>query len=394
MDPEKPLRRVLLIVLDGVGVGALPDAAQYGDEGSNTLSHLAEAAGGLSLPNLSRLGLGNILELRGVSRCDRPSGSFGKMAERSTGKDSTSGHWEICGLVLDKPFPTYPRGFPAEVISSFEKAINRKTLGNVPASGTVIIEKLGGEHLRTGYPIVYTSQDSVFQVACHEAVASVSRLYDWCKMARSMLTGDHAVARVIARPFVGQEGNFKRTPDRKDFSLPPHGKTLLDDLKERGLAVIGIGKIEDLFAGQGLTQAIHARSNQQGMGETLKAFHEMESGLVFTNLVDFDTAWGHRNDIEGFAKGLAVFDAWLPSCLGEISKRDLLVITADHGNDPTTLSTDHSREYVPLFVFGGNNVTDLGTRESFADLGQTLAEGFGTQPLPNGRSFWRDLQDG
>jgi len=384
----------LLIVLDGVGVGALPDAAQYGDEGSNTLAHLAEAAGGLALPNLERLGLGNILEVKGVNRSRSPQASFGRMAERSAGKDSTSGHWEICGIILDKPFPVYPQGFPQEVIQAFEKAIGRRSLGNYPASGTEIIEQLGGKHLETGFPIVYTSQDSVFQIACHEKVAPVTTLYQWCEAARSLLTGEHAVARVIARPFVGQPGRLVRTSERRDYSLPPPGKTLLDFVKDSGLPVVGIGKIGDLFVNQGLTETVHTRDNQDGMSKTLEALGRVERGFIFTNLVDFDTSWGHRNDVKGFARGLEAFDAWLPSGLEKLEKEDLLIITADHGNDPTTSSTDHSREYVPLLVYGGAPGEDLGIRGSFADVGQTLAEGFSLALLKHGTSFWKELCNG
>ncbi len=393
MSPESSIQRAVLIILDGVGVGALPDAAAYGDEGANTLAHLAEAAGGLSLPNLERLGLGNILEVRGVGWCGHPRASFGKMAERSAGKDSTSGHWEICGTILAKPFPVYPRGFPREVIGAFEKAIGRRTLGNYPASGTEIIEQLGVKHLETGFPIVYTSQDSVFQVACHEQAAPLATLYQWCETARRMLVGDHAVARVIARPFAGEAGQFVRTPERRDYSVPPPEGTLLDVLREARCSVISIGKIEDLFAGRGLSEAVHTRDNREGMKETLAAMGRVGHGLVFTNLVDFDTSWGHRNDVKGFARGLEAFDAWLPGCLEKLGQGDLLVITADHGNDPTTPSTDHSREHVPLLVCGRKAGIDLGTRASFADLGQTLAEGFGVDPLRDGTSFWKEIQD-
>lgn len=394
MSTESGIQRAVLIVLDGLGVGALPDAGAYGDEGSNTLGHLAQAVGGLSLPSLQRLGLGNIISVQGVGQSDRPQACYGKMAERSSGKDSTSGHWEMCGIILEKPFPTYPHGFPAEVISAFEQAIGRKTLGNYPASGTVIIEQLGREHLQTGYPIVYTSQDSVFQVACHERVAGVTTLYEWCQLARKIMTGDHAVARVIARPFRGEPGSFVRTPERRDFSLPPPEESLLDVMKASGLPVLGIGKIEDLFTGHGLTEAIHTRDNQDGIDKTLEALTRLEKGFVFTNLVEFDSSWGHRNDAPGFARGLVAFDSWLPSCLGKLGADDLLVITADHGNDPTTPSTDHSREYVPLLVYGRLGERNLGIRQSFSDLGQTLAEGFGIGRLRNGTSFWKDINDG
>jgi len=392
-------RRVILIVLDSCGIGELPDAHLYHDEGSNTIVNTAKAVGGLKLLNLEKLGLGNIDRIPGVNSNIETLGSYGKMAELSVGKDSTSGHWEIMGLVLKKPFPLYPHGFPPEIIESFEKAIGSKILGNKPASGTEIIKELGEEHMRTGYPIVYTSADSVFQIAAHEEIIPVDKLYEMCMKARRILsagsigTGEHGVARVIARPFVGKPGSFKRTERRKDFSLPPPEDTVLDILKKNGIPVIGIGKIEDLFAGHGLTESIHTKNNSDGMDKLIEAIKKFEKGLLFINLVDFDMLWGHRNDAQAFALGLEDFDRRLSEVLNLLKLDDLLIITADHGCDPTTPSTDHSREYVPLLVYGKlikNNV-NLGTRKSFSDIGKTIAGIFGVGGTRNGESFLKDL---
>lgn len=388
--------RAAVIVLDSVGVGALPDAAAYGDAGTNTLGNVARAVGGLSLPHLERLGLGNILSLAGVPPCRRPLAFYGKMAEASAGKDTTTGHWELMGLVLREPFPTYPAGFPPEVINAFQAAIGRPVLGNKPASGTEIIAELGAEHLRTGYPIVYTSADSVFQIAAHEEVIPPEELYRYCRLARQLLTGKHAVGRVIARPFRGEPGAFFRTPRRRDFALPPPRPTLLDRLQEAGKEVIGIGKIEDIFAGRGLTEVRHTTGNQAGIRETVGALRRASCGLVLTNLVDYDMLYGHRNDVIGYARALAEFDAALPEIMGAVRGRDLLVITADHGCDPTTPGTDHTREYVPLLVYrphhpGGRS---LGTRSTFADLAATLAEMFGLPAPEAGTSFWGEINHG
>lgn len=387
--------RVLSIILDGVGVGALPDAAFYGDEGSDTLGNLARAVGGLSLPHLAALGLGRLGDLLGVAPHPMPQGAYGRMAIASPAKDSATGHWELMGLITKRPFPTYPQGFPPEIIESFEEAIGRKILGNVPASGTEIIKELGEEHLRTGRPIVYTSADSVFQVAAHEAVIPREELYGICRKARGLLQGEHAVGRVIARPFIGEPGAFKRlTEGRQDFSLPPPGVTLLDRLEEVGVPVVGIGKIEDLFAGRGVKRSIHTGSNEEGVEACLKALEEEREGLILANLVDFDTLYGHRNDPVGFARALEAFDRRIPELVERLQDGDLLVITADHGNDPTTPSTDHSREYVPLLIYGPHVKpgVDLGTRSTLADLGQTLAEAFGVGTLEAGESFLGKLQ--
>ncbi|MDN5364282.1 MAG: phosphopentomutase [Eubacteriales bacterium] len=379
--------KVTVIVLDSVGAGALPDAAEFGDEGVDTLGHIA-AVTDLRLPNLQQLGLGNLHPIRGVEPVPAPRAAFGKMAEKSRGKDTTTGHWEICGLILDKPFPTYPNGFPPDLIAAFERAIGRRVLGNKVASGTAIIEELGAEHMRTGYPIVYTSADSVFQVAAHEEVIPLDELYRICSIARELLTGPHAVARVIARPFVGRPGNFRRTYNRRDFSLAPPAPTLLDRLKEAGYAVVGIGKIEDIFAGRGLTRAVHTEGNMDGVDKTLNFMQEDMEGLIFTNLVDYDSLYGHRNDPEGYARALMDFDRRVPELLAALSPGDLLVITADHGCDPVSPGTDHTREYVPLLVYGSRVKAgyNLGIRETFADLGATVAEIFGVS-LPVGRSF-------
>lgn len=384
-----PFKRVILIILDGLGVGALPDAREYGDEGSDTLGHIAEAVGGLTLPHLERLGLGRLGPYPGLGRQAHRAGGFGRMAERSKGKDTTTGHWEMMGGIVEKPFPVYPEGFPPEVIGPFKKAIGRDILGNRPASGTEIIQELGEEHLSTGFPIVYTSADSVFQIAAHEEVIPPEVLYEICRAAREILKPPHRVSRVIARPFVGRPGRFVRTERRRDFSVPPPHGLLLERLTRKGMAVMGIGKIEDIFAGKGISRAVHTRDNMDGVDQTLAAMKAQESGLIFTNLVDFDMLYGHRNDPQGYAKALEELDARLPELLDELGERDLLVFSADHGNDPVTPSTDHSREFVPLLAYGPGipRVVDLGTRKTFADLGQTLAENFGVQRLSAGESF-------
>lgn len=387
------INRVILIVLDGLGVGELPDAARYGDSGSNTLAHVAKAVGGLTVPNLEALGLGHIGEFVGVRRMGEPDGCFGKMAELSKGKDTTSGHWEMAGIVLDRPFPTYPNGFPPEIIESFQQVIGRKILGNKAASGTEIIKELGEEHLRTGFPIVYTSADSVFQIAAHEKAVPIEDLYRMCREARKLLQPPHQVARVIARPFMGEPGSFQRTEERRDFSLDPPGQTLLDLLKESGQPVIGIGKIDDLFKGRGLTRSIHAGSNDAGMDETVHVLAMVPRGLIFVNLVDFDMLYGHRNDSAGYARALESFDARLPELLRGLRQGDLLCVTSDHGNDPTTAGTDHTREYVPLLAYGPHLArgVDLGVRRTFADLGQTVADALGVKRLPWGESFLDSL---
>jgi len=374
-----PFSRAVIIVLDSAGVGELPDAGRYGDAGSSTLPHVAEAVGGMRVPHLAGLGLGNVVPMHGVEPARQAAGAYGKMRERSPGKDTTTGHWELMGVILDRPFPTYPRGFPREVIAGFERAIGTTTLGNVVASGTEIIERLGPEHERTGFPIVYTSADSVFQIASHEAVIPIDRLYEICLTARRLLTGEHAVSRVIARPFTGRPGSYSRTDRRKDFSLPPVGRTVLDAAVEAHRDVVGIGKIPDIFTGRGITRGIHTHDDMDGMTQTARAMDEVERGIIFTNLVDLDSKYGHRNDPQGYARDLQAIDGRLPEILGGLRRGDLLVVTADHGNDPTTPSTDHSREHVPVMIAGPRvrGGVDLGVRETFADVGATVAEALG-----------------
>ncbi len=387
------LRRAILVVLDGVGAGENPDAHAYGDDGASSLEHCALAVGGLALPNLGRIGLGNITPILGTAPAAGASGSYGRMAEIGAGKDSTTGHWEITGVVLKKPLPTYPHGFPPDLVAAFEQAIGRKVLGNKPASGTEIIKELGEEHMRTGYPILYTSADSVFQVAAHQDVIPLAELYHICVIARGMLTGENAVGRVIARPFIGEPGSFKRTEHRRDFSLAPLGTTLLDLLQAGGKEVIGIGKIEDLFAGRGLTQRDHTETNKDGMAVTLRWLERDFTGLLFVNLVEFDMLWGHRRDSQGYAQALRDVDAWFGQVQQVMQLEDAIFFTADHGVDPTYRGSDHTREEVPLLAYGKpvSAGIDLGVRSTFADLGQTLAEAFGVGPLAAGTSFAHDI---
>lgn len=351
--------RCLLITLDGVGCGALPDAAEFGDEGANTLAHVAEAVGGLKLPNLGALGLGNILPLEGVPPVPRPQALFGKLTESSRGKDTTVGHWEIMGVVSPKPFPVYPHGFPEEIIMEFEQSTGRGVIGNVPASGTEIIDRLGGEHLKTGKLIVYTSADSVFQIAAHEEVVPVDQLYEYCSIAREILRGENEVARVIARPFIGEPGSFTRTPRRRDFSVAPP-RTYLNILSEVGVPVHGVGKISQIYAGSGVRYEHKTGSNAEGLEKSISLMRELDEGLVFTNLVDFDMLWGHRNDPAGFAAGLKQVDAAVPELIASCGGEDLMILTADHGCDPLHPGTDHTREYIPLLARLGSEVFSPG----------------------------------
>lgn len=383
------LKRAILIVLDGVGAGANPDASAYGDEGASSLEHCAQAIGGLELPNLGSIGLGNITPILGTPPVARAGGAFGRLAEAAAGKDSTTGHWEMTGVVLRQPLPTYPQGFPPEVVEPFTRAIGRQVLGNKAASGTEIIKELGEEHVKTGRPILYTSADSVFQIAAHQEVIPLTELYAICRLAREMLRGEHAVGRVIARPFSGTPGHFTRTEHRRDFSLEPLGTTLLDVLKAAGKDVIGIGKIDDLFAGRGLTARDHTETNQEGMQATLDWLAKDFAGLLFVNLVEFDMLWGHRRDSRGYASALREVDSWFARVQQVMRPGDAIFFTADHGVDPTYQGTDHTREHVPLLAYGPAiqaNV-DLGTRSTYADLGQTLAEAFHVGPLAAGTSF-------
>jgi len=383
--------RVILIVLDSVGIGEMPDAAAFGDAGSDTLGHVCSHRP-LRIPNLESLGLGCIRLLANIQAVAEPLASFGKMALASNGKDTTTGHWELAGIVLEKAFPTYPAGFPTEVIEAFEAAIGRKTLGNCPASGTEIIQRLGAEHVRTGFPIVYTSADSVFQIAAHEEVISVAQLYDLCRTARSMLRGPHEVGRVIARPFIGQGCNFQRTPRRQDFAIQPPPDMLLDQVKDAGLECVSVGKIASIYCDRGITRSFKTSGNADGISKTLDLLQEDFRGLLFINLVDFDMLYGHRNDVEGYAQALEAFDVCIPELKSRLKPGDLCILTADHGCDPVTPSTDHSREYVPLLAFGSAvaKAMDLGTRASLADAGQTVAENFGLR-LRRGNSFLREL---
>jgi phosphopentomutase len=388
------LKRAILVVLDGVGVGANPDAAAYGDEGASSLEHCARAIGGLQLPHLGRLGLGNITPVVGTPPTAHAAGAYGRMAEAAAGKDSTTGHWEMTGVVLRKPLPTYPEGFPPEVVEAFEQAIGRQVMGNTAASGTEIIQELGEQHMRTGQPILYTSADSVFQVAAHQEVLPLEELYHICQVAREqIMIGEHAVGRVIARPFLGRPGHFTRTEHRRDFSLAPPGPTLLDVLKKAGRDVIGIGKIEDLFAGRGLTARDHTETNREGMQATLDWLERDFSGLLFVNLVEFDMLWGHRRDSQGYAQALREVDEWFVHVQQQMRSGDMIVFTADHGVDPTYRGTDHTREHVPLLIHGEpvQAGVDLGVRPTYADLGQTLAQAFDVGPLAAGTSFARSI---
>jgi phosphopentomutase len=386
--------RVILIVIDSAGIGELPDAAAYGDEGSNTLGNIHRQVP-LQVPTLRTLGLGRVVDISvGRTPMEEPAlGAFGRMAERSPGKDSVTGHWEIAGLVLDRPFPTFPNGFPPEMIREFEQRIGRRSLANKVASGTAIIDELGEEHVKTGKPIVYTSADSVFQIAAHEQVVPIEELYSWCEIAYDIAGKGAGIGRVIARPFVGTPGAWRRTPNRRDYSLTPFGPTLLDVVKANRLPVVAVGKIEDLFAGRGITSSVHTESDDAGMSEIERAMATTEGGLIFANLVDFDSQYGHRNDVAGYAANLERFDDRLARLIPNLRPSDMLVVTADHGNDPTTPSTDHSREYVPVMIAGASirgNV-DIGTRQTYADLGQTVAEALGAARLASGTSFLGDI---
>ncbi|MFN7998780.1 MAG: phosphopentomutase [Bryobacteraceae bacterium] len=380
-------RRVIWIVLDSVGIGEMPDAAAYGDAGSDTLGNIARQRP-LRLPNLCRLGLGNIKELTGIPPAEQPAASYGKCALASPGKDTTTGHWEMVGIHLDKPFPLYPHGFPREIMDEFEKRIGRGTLGNKPASGTEIIQELGAEHMRTGSPIIYTSADSVFQIAAHEEVIPLWELYKICETARALLRGPHEAGRVIARPFAGSPGSFTRTANRKDYAVPPPRGMLLDVLDSKDVPVHSVGKIFDVFLGRGIRDYAKTKNNGEGMARTLESMSSNEAGLIFVNLVDFDQQYGHRNDVEGYALALEQFDAWLPEFLPRLQDGDLAIFTADHGCDPTTPSTDHSREYVPLLVSGprAKPGINLGLRSTLADMGQTIAHNFGAH-ISKGESF-------
>lgn len=389
------MNRVIWIVIDSVGIGELPDAHLYGDLGSNTLGHIYNNIPNFSLPQMEKMGLGNIQGKNSIPSVAKSIAAYGKANEKSSGKDTTTGHWEMTGIILDQPFPTFPDGFPKGIIEQFENEIGRKTLGNYTASGTVIIEELGYEHLKTGYPIIYTSADSVFQIAAHEQVISIEQLYQYCKIARKILTGKYGVGRVIARPFIGELGSFQRTKNRRDFSLKPIDRSLLDIAKSNGLNVMGVGKIEDIFAGCGLTHAVHTANNMEGIDKTIEYMKMNKPGIIYTNLVDFDSQYGHRNDVKGYAQALLDVDSRLIEIMNLMKKEDVLIINADHGCDPTTESTDHSREYIPILVYGEEiKPVDIGIRRTFADIGCTIAELLNLEKTSNGESFAKILLEG
>jgi phosphopentomutase len=386
--------RISVIILDGVGIGAAPDAADYGDDGSNSIGNVAKVLGGIDLPNMEKLGLGNVEEIKGVPPTEHPKGGYGKMQPLSAGKDTIQGHWEMMGIHLPYPSPTYPNGFPDEIMTVFEQKIGRGTLANRPASGTEIIKELGEEHIRTGKPIVYTSADSVFQIAAHEDIIPVKELYEMCLIARDILKGKHAVGRVIARPFVGTSPeNFNRTDRRRDFSKTPESDTVLDKCFAAGLDVWSVGKIDDIFVHRGITRKNHTLDNKESIKATIDLLEGPFKGLLFVNLIEFDMIFGHRNDPKGYYEALKTFDDAIPEIQKRMSDDDLVIVSADHGVDPTTESTDHSREYVPLLVFGPNvSGVDLGIRQTFADVGATITENFGLTPPMIGTSFLSDLK--
>lgn len=386
-------KKVILIVLDSVGIGELPDAADYGDIGSNTLGNISKAVGGIRLPNMEKMGLGHITDIKNIHKTKNPTGAFGKCAELSIGKDTVTGHWEIAGVVLKEPLNTYPNGFSQETIKEFEEKIGRKIIGNKVASGTEIIKELGEEHVKTGYPIIYTSADSVFQIAAHEEVISLDELYKMCKIAREMFVGEKAVGRIIARPFLGNVGQFTRTSNRRDFALDPFDKTILDYIKEKGINVMAVGKIEDIYNKKGITDAVHINGNMDGVDKTIEYMKENKEGLIFTNLVDFDMHYGHRNDFKGYAKALVDFDNRVPEIISNMNDEDVLILTADHGCDPTTESTDHSREYVPVIVYGKQirSGVDIGIRKSYCDIGKTVLDLLNVKNSLYGESFASEI---
>ncbi len=386
--------RAIVIVLDSVGIGELPDAPLYEDQGSNTLGNIA-AQVPLNIRALAAMGLSTLVSLEGIWPAPSPTSAYGRMAERSPGKDSVTGHWELMGIVLERPFPTFPNGFRADLITAFESRIGRQSIGNVVASGTAVIDELGPQHMETGYPIVYTSADSVFQIAAHEAIVPVPQLYQWCDAAYDLAVTGLGLGRVIARPFIGLPGSFQRTANRHDYAMPPIAETLLDRMLAAGQHVASVGKISDLFARRGISESHPTTSDAEGLDQVMALMATQHSGLIFANLVDFDTLYGHRNDVLGYARNLEQFDARLPRLVAKLRDDDLLVITADHGNDPTTPSTDHSREYVPVLLHGRGVKAgvNIGTRTTFADLGQTLAKNFGVGPLPHGTSFLAEIME-
>jgi len=388
------MSRVVWIVIDSVGIGALPDSEKFGDTGVNTIGNIVKEYKDIQIPNLRKLGIANIDGTNFMEKNDCPIGAFGKCGELSQGKDTTTGHWEMTGVLVETPFKTFENGFPKEIIDEFELRTGRKVVGNKPASGTAILDEFGEHQIKTGDVIVYTSADSVFQIAANEDIIPLDELYKMCEIAREIMMGDNAVARVIARPFVGNKtGEFTRTSNRRDYSLNPFEPTVLDNIKESKLDVIGIGKIEDIFNGQGITEAIHTKDNMHGVDETINYINKDNNGLIFTNLVDFDSKFGHRRNVEGYKEALEEFDARIPEIIDAMNDEDILIINADHGNDPTYMGTDHTREYIPVLVYGKNikENTNLGIRKSFADIGATVADILNVQMPKNGQSFKNEM---
>jgi phosphopentomutase len=387
------INRVILFVLDSVGIGALPDSEKFGDIGVNTLGNIAKSTDDFKIPNLRKLGIGNIDGVDYIEAAPSPIGAYGRSLEASNGKDTTTGHWEIAGLYIEQPFKTYPDGFPKYIIDEFEAKTGRKVLCNKPASGTVVLEELGEEHMKTGNPIVYTSADSVFQIAAHEDVIPLDELYRMCQIARDMLMGDDQVARVIARPFIGEPGNFQRTSNRRDYSIKPFQKTVLDYAKEAGLKVKAVGKIVDIYDGEGITDDVHTKDNMDGVDQTLNYMKDDFEGILFTNLVDFDAKFGHRRDVAGYRNAIEEVDARLPELMGAMKSNDLMIILADHGNDPAYKGTDHTREYIPLLIFGDQVKagTNIGTRKTFADVAATVSDILGISSTPYGTSFKSEI---
>ncbi len=383
------IKRVILFVLDSVGIGALPDSEKFGDIGVNTLGHIAKSTDNFKIPNLMKMGIGNIDGVDYIQADENPIGAFGRSLEASNGKDTTTGHWEIAGLYIEQPFKTYPDGFPDYIIDAFESKIGKKILCNKPASGTVVLEELGEEHMRTGSPIVYTSADSVFQIAAHEDIIPLPELYNMCQIARDMLMGEDQVARVIARPFIGEPGNFQRTSNRRDYSIKPYQKTVLDYAKEAGLKVKAVGKIVDIYDGEGITDDVHTKDNMDGVDQTLNYLKEDFQGILFTNLVDFDAKFGHRRDIPGYRGALEEVDARIPELMAAMKPTDMLIILADHGNDPAYKGSDHTREYIPLLIYGEEIKAgvNIGTRKTFADVAATVSDVLNISATPYGESF-------
>jgi len=387
------INRVVLFVLDSVGIGALPDAEKFGDVGVNTLGNIAKSTDDFKIPNLKKMGIGNIEGVDAIEATEKPIAAFGRSLEASNGKDTTTGHWEIAGLYIEQPFKTYPDGFPKHIIDEFEKKTGRKVLCNKPASGTVVLDELGEEHVRTGNPIVYTSADSVFQIAAHEEVIPLEELYNMCQIAREMLMGEDQVARVIARPFVGTPGNYQRTSNRRDYSIKPYDKTVLDFAKEAGLEVKAVGKIVDIYDGEGITEDVHTKDNMDGVDQTIKYLKESFEGILFTNLVDFDAKYGHRRDVAGYRKALEEVDARLPEIMSSMKASDLLIILADHGNDPAYIGSDHTREYIPILIYGEQVKAgaNIGTRKTFADVAATVSDILNIPATPYGMSFKSEI---